>query len=670
MATARLSMPLVLIETAPALTALDSGWSPQRHLRFGGFQEGAGAIAGTAIIEQLLGIVRPQYRAGVENIGMAPNVTKSSIGTLAGQFVRLLVQDPQGTIERGNGVYRATYSAQWHGQITGPRVSPDGAGQPVTGGTAAWQAAGIFSLLDQITINRGWVKPVDGANPADPGFMPPFNRLAGGDRSASTVAIDGRDVFIHDLSSVSSGSLWSARNVIDLLLIAAARPTLYGQPRGPKWRVLDPDNCLAFPVPESDFAGMRISQAILTLISAGRGLTFWTTLDRVGLTNFCTIHVRSTVSQSINMGMGNYTLPASSKTTTIDQADGPFIRHLTYTEKHESVYDIIELIGARPWVAVTLSLGTSLRVGWNTELQPTWANNPAWSTVSLVYRRFEVVPDWDGSNYPDVAGLRTWSTVTDSDAHGYGGFNGQRQSFSLLSPAAMLELTAELPVSDGFSILRLGARQKAVIIVGNGTYWEDMSDRWKVSVERDPAAIRIDDGANGAEIADWLAIPEAKLLVTIGVRELLPLKVSWVRPPPLTREAPRIRSETIAAEQWMALGGCVTGVSIAGTALTKIITPVTARDDVPQMLAQLGLERGNYEEPDVEISWEREGIDLGDQWRPGTLITSADLGDRTVQPDAVIVSRAVDKIQRSNGTASYVTRYTAMHVLPGTELRL
>jgi len=671
--TEQLVLPLVLVETSDDLPPSDQSWTVQPLLRFGALQEGAGTLAGSAVIEQIFGLIRPQYRDRYENIGVVPDTAKTGAGSLAGQFVRLLVQDPAGPITRGSGIYRSTYSAQWWGQITGPRVATDGAPAPLTGGSAAWQCAGILSILDQVSLDRGWVQTYD-SDVADPGFLPAFNRLPGGDRSNSTHTVNGATVYVHDLSSGSSGNKWTAKQICDLLLAGASRPFLYYEPKGPQWVISDPTNCLAYPAPMIDLAQQTVAQALLQLISADRGLIHWETVAG----SVVTIHVRSTVPTAI--ATPGYTLPASTKTTTIDQADGPFLRSLVVEERHESVYDHIALIGSQPWVACTLWFqhnpipapppgAMSLAKGWDVSTESAWDANPAWSTTHNVWRRFIVHGEWNGLQPNDEPGLRNFAARSPNGdpTYGFGGFTGARSATALLVPASSLELTADLPVSDGYSTLATGVRNKAVIIVSNGVFFEDMSDRWRVSTLRDPAAMLIDDGAHGTEIASWLSTDDVKLFVTIGLRELMPLRVSWVRPQPLPRSTPRTLTIAVAAEQWLALGSSWRGVEIDGSA-PLVASLTTVRDDTFVMQAQLALERARYQTPDIEISLSREGIDIGDAWRPGTLITTVDRGDRLQIVNAVIVSRSVTKIPRDRDTASYQTTYRATRVLPGNIL--
>lgn len=659
--TEQLVLPLVLVETATALPTSDNDWTPQPYLRMESVDDGAGTQAGSAVISQTYGLIRPEYRVAYENHGPLPDLGKTGSGDFAGLLLRLLVQDAAGTITRGSGIYRTTYKARWWGQFLGTAVNPDGAEAPETGGEASWLCAGIVSLLDQIRIRRGWVRSQSGSLVADPGWCPVFNDLPGGDRSSSTFTVNGVSVHVHDLLAASSGNTWTAKQVIDLLLAGLATAT-----GGITWSLSDPTNALAYIVPRLDLRGLKLSDALLRLISPARGLVHWCTVS--GKT--VTIHVRSTVSE--DLVMTGYTLPASTQTTTLDQAAGPFQRHVSVRERNEEVADLIELRGKQPWVGITLAYGTAFGKGWDAGLESSWGGNPGSSVYAHVWRRFLITDTWNGAQYNNAnIGLRDDLTVETSAAYGADGFTGARayDANTVRPPATMLEFTADLPVSEGFSTLRLGPRQKAVVVVGSGSNWVDFSQRWSVTVQQSPAAIIIDDGANGAEIADLVGAG-LTLLVTLGVREHQPLRVSWNR---ATGQRPRVQprdwSDDLDAEQWIALNGCVTGVALNGT-LSTLSSEVSARDDLTRLRAQLALERATREAADVEITWEREGIDLEDARRPGTLLTSLDRGDRTTQPDTLIVGRQVSKVRRANGTASYVTRYRATHVLPGEALLL
>ncbi len=669
------TQPLVLVETARDLPSSDSSWQQHDLIRFTGGSEGMSQMAGEISLEQPYGIIEPEYRRQFYSVGIDPDLARSGTGTLIGKLVRLLKQDSAGAITRGSGIYRHTYTAFWHGQIIEEIAAPDGA-ENIVGGSARWRAAGLASLLDQLPLREGRVKVAGGSDAVDPGYMPPFNFLAGGDMSSSPLTINGASIYVHDLTTTTSGNPWIASAALNYILTLASRPTIYsGSPAmGFAWTYDDPDNCLLYPLPRLNLNGLTLAQGINALVSPQRGLVWWVTVS--GAT--ATINVRSTMATAIVVP--GYTLPASSQTTTLDQADGPFIRDVELVENQESTYDVVEVRGARPWVAVTVlydGLGTSsLQKGWSTGLEAGWGANPNFSAYENVWRRFEILNTWDGQQYNDATvGIRATLTRATSASTGTDGLTGARTYTAASSTAAIppycMQIEPDLPVSVGFSTLRVGPRQRPVIVLGAGTAWIDMSTQWSVTVQQNPLAIIIDDRENGRAIEEYLSAGQ-KMLITIGVRETQPLRISWKRDPTLIpRSVPRVKViEDPDFEQWIALKGCVTGINVAGTALTTLSDDVSARDDITPLRARLALARAWLTVPDYRLSWRDQGtLDISNANRAGTLVTSANRGDRTVSPNVVITPRRWQLVNHGDAL-SYDTLYDTTRILPDLNVTL
>ncbi len=669
--------PLVLVETARDLSDNDDSWQKHDLIRFIGGAEGQSQSAGEIFLEQPYGIIEPEYRTRFYSVGVDPDLGRTGSGTLIGQIVRLLRQDDvNGTITRGSGIYRHTYTAFWHGQIIEERVGPDGASSDV-GGSAQWRAVGAATLLDMLPLREGRVKIPSGSTATNPGYMPAFNFLAGGDMTSSPLTIGGVSIYVHDLTTTTSGNPWRAAQVLAYILAFASRPTPYSSssaPMGFAWEVDDPDNCLNYIPSRLNLHGLTLAQGINVLISPQRGLTWWITVDGA----IATINVRSTVATAI--AVTGYTLPASTQTTTLDQADGPFIADVNLVENQESTYDVVEVRGGRPWVAITLQYdGTatgSLQKGWPSALETGWGGNSNFSAYENVWRRFEILNTWNGQQYNDATvGIRDTLTRATSAAYGSDGYTGDR-TFGAAAAAAIippycLQLETDLPVSVGFSDLRVGPRQRPVIVLGAGSAWWDMSTQWSVTVQQNPLAIIIDDRENGRAIQAYLASGQT-LLITVGLRETHPLKVSWQRAPNLIpRSVPRIKEiDDSDLEQWIALKGCVTGTNIAGTSLNVLSDNVSARDDLTPMRARLALARAWLTNPDYHLSWRNQGeLDISDDTRPGTLVTSFDRGDRTVAPNTVITSRRWQLVRRDDAW-TWDTLYDSSRILPGLDMTL
>lgn len=669
--------PLVLVETARDLPDVDSGWKQHDLIRFIGGTEGMSQMAGEAFLEQPYGTILPEYRRQFYNVGIDPDLARSGTGSLIGLLVRLLKQDDDaGTITRGSGIYRHLYTAFWHGHIIEENANPDGA-ENIVGGSAQWRAAGLASLLDQLPLREGRVKVSSGSTAVDPGFLPPFNFLAGGDRSGATITVNGSAVYVHDLITTTSGNPWTAAQVLAHILAIASRPTPYSSSSaltGFAWAVDDPDNCLAYIVPRLNLHGLTLYQGINALVSPHRGLIWWLSVS--GTT--ATINVRSTMATAITVP--SYTLPASTQTTTLDQAEGPFISDVRLVENQESMYDIVEIRGARPWVAVTVlydGTGTSsLQKGWSSSLETGWGGNPNFSAYENVWRRFQILDTWNGQQYNNsIVGIRDTLTRATDATNGSDGYTGARTFAGAAAAAAIppycLQIEPDLPVSVGFSTLRVGPRQRTVIVVGSASAWWDMSTQWSVTVQQNPLSIVIDDRDNGRAIQAFLAAGQ-KLLVTIGVRETQPLRISWQRDPTLIpRSLPRIKViEDPDLEQWIALKGCVTGTSVDGTTLTTLSDDVSARDDIVPLRARMALARAWLTVPDYHLSWRNQGtLDISATKRAGTLVTSVDRGDRTVSPNVVIAPRRWSLVRRDEAL-TYDTSYDTTRILPELNVTL
>jgi len=674
------TLPLVLVETARDLPASDNGWTPQPYLRFVGGDEGAGQVLGSITVEQHFGLLLPQYRAAFGDLGVVPDLGRTGSGTLVGQLVRLLVQDPAGTITRGTGIYRATYTARWWGQISALTVEGDGAAAPSGGGKATWQAIGIASLLEQITPLRGWVLSAGGTGVVDPGYLPPFNALPGGDRSATTQTVNGATVYVLDLitGAAGSGTPWTAREILDLLLAGATKvalnPATPFTVRGWTWALADPDACLAYTPERIDPPGLTLGQLVNALIPARRGLTWWASVSGATVT----IHVRSGVRTPI-VGTG-YTLPASSKTVALNISSGPWWVEPAVGEDQASTYDVIELRGARPWVGITLAFdgtaNTALRAGWTSAAKTIYDGNERSSLARDVYRRFELGANWNGRQYGasfSTVGIRDRLTAATSAAQGADGYTGAR-TFSdgsgfTATPAWLLSLESSLPCSSGFSTLRIGPRQRPVVMVGSGSAWEDRSSEWSVEVQQTPPAVIIDDGDFGRSIeAEILA--GRTVLVSLGVREIQPLRVSWQREPAaIPRALPRVKViEMPQVEQWTVLAGTVTGVNASGTTLTTQATDLTVRDDLTAMRQVLPLAVATLGRPASLVSFGQDAtIDVSTAYRPGTLLTDVFRGDRTQAVDQVITRRRWSVTRTPDGVEQYRTTYECQSVFPDLE---
>lgn len=646
---------------ARGLPASDAGWIYHPWLEFMGGDQGAGNVVGSASFRMTAGVRTAINQAKFQRVTETNNV-----GDILGGLVRVLVRDDAGDVSYDGDTWLEAFC----GKIIGKAVVPQGGSDSNNGSDYEYRAVGLGASLDQLPINRGFALASDGITVADPGRCPRFNHLAGGDRSAGTVTVNGAAVYVHNLSG--SGNRWTARQVMELILAVFARPVenSYGTPTGWEWSVSDPDGCLNYEVDDLDLHGMTVFQAITLLAGPRRGLTF--TVRAVGAA--CTVLVRSGSATAISVG--GFTLPASSVTMTFDVRDNRFIDQPVFTVDTSSVYDIIELIGACPWMAITVD-STQFDEGWTGAEQTVYGTNPTSTLVENVYRRFELQPGWNRASAPNSAvGLRWLRPVETSEAYGENGVTGARayQATAGQVTAASLDADRMLPCSEGFSTLSIGPRHPPVVIVAQSALsytdagWADACGelKWSLEIESRPIALRLNDGQSGADIQGYWT--SGKIAVTLGIREWLPLLVSWRRPQEeWPCSVPRIKTvELPHCEQWVVLDGTVKGVDENGLPIRQSGNLVV-RDDVPTMRQLLALYRAYFTEPNVSAEITIRGsIDAAAARRPGTMVTTLTTGEAVHQINAVVTRRRFVRVVR-DGVPMFDTVYTTERIAPELE---
>lgn len=641
-------------------------WTAAPHLEAISASEGAGQVVGEATLRQRYGKLRlPGATGQPQQVGL--------VDTL-GQWVRITVAS----------------AAIWHGYVNADTNAEAGG----ENGEQALHCVGILGVLADIFISDGWeARFLDGGDSAMyVDSAPAVNRLSGGDMSPATYSINGRSVHVFcrtgeaDVSDLIAQK-WTARAYLDYVLAHHAQPydpVADSWDGDLAWQIADPDNCLAYELPTTEYHGQRVLDVVNAIISARRGLTFFVSVSGA----MATINVRSVAASAITSG--GYTLPASSATATPDlsgiDAEDVSISHDLATE-----YDYIEVVGARPWVAMTLGFldgatpAQALVKGWTAAQEAAFDSgsgvNPA------VWRRFDIGRHWDGrqSGFVDV-GLRWDLGVT------AGAWDGSRQfggtGPNRINPRA-LEFTRDLPCSEGFGNLRSGPRQLPIVIIGSDVVSGD--DIFSVDPDKDSLQLEIADTPGAVIVGSPsddrgilqgrlksssepgffpedppIITPGEQMLATVGIREPAPLKVAWRRASGQRRDVPRCMSVNLPeCEQWLALKGTVTGVD--GGTVQSLADDLTIRDDLPAMQQALALLRAYYAQPSVLLSYKLRGeIDATADTRPGTLVTSATLagGDpgRVEDINAVITRRAW-----TFATGEIRTEITTERIIPDLE---
>jgi hypothetical protein len=675
MVLAQRTIPTVLVQTADTLPALDAGWTTQRWVRAVSGSGGSSQALGEWTLVQDFGVVKPQNAAAFTSAGIAPDITRAGlVDDLVGVVVRLLKSDDDGLIT----VDGATYTAFWWGVIQAQSIEPDLAPTRDTGGRATWLAVGIGTVLDGIHLDRGWLYQAAGVA-VDPGYLPPFNHQPGGDRSTSTVTINGLAVYVHQLGDSASVNEWTALDVLELLLAAAATPTLPGGTTSYGWTwslIIDDAGCLDYVPEDLNLGGLTLLQAINEVVNTKRGLVW--TLEVSGSSVY--IRVRSASPDAI--AIGSFTLPAASTTATLDVTDdevAPWIADLVIEQDESSTYDGITARGAQPWTGLTLAYPDHLGKGWSASEETAHAGFPSLPLYETVYRRFTLSPTWDETGFAD--GLKNTPQVATSAAYGVNGLTGGRSATVAADRVPGYVHTAErmVPCAEEFSASGIGPRQAPVVVVFNGTnLYEDMSLKWRVEIQNEPFAIVIDDGKHGLELKARLAAVGAKLYVTVGMREHRPMAVSWQRSPAeFPRATPRLKVIQVqGCELWSVRAGTITGVDgdkvrgAVGTTLTTVSPAISVRNDLARLEAVLALARSWFAVPGYRVRWtDRANLDISDTYAPGTLLTSVTLGDRTYGTYALITRRSWQLTTR-DGVEMWDTVYETQRILPDLEVIL
>ncbi len=668
----------VIVQFARTLPALDAGWITTTWIEWTGGSEGLGNQLGEAFLRQHFGVRTDQGlgsffpsggRRRFVNIGQAPDLgrqgdTGSVNDSMAGAIIRVLKSSPTGSVTI-NGY---TFEPFWWGVCRGPISEPDGSAGNDVGGSAGWQCVDIRSVLDQIVTRESYALSPITSKQVRIGRLLPFNRSPAGDCTASTYALPGGTVHIHSLST-ESAEPWSALRIIETLIATAARGDVdgTGAATGWDWVVSDPDSVLFYQPQAIDLAGLTLFQQINVLANADRGITWYATVSGETVV----LHFVSVSAGGVTVG--SESLPPSSFTAELDIRGNAALGSCTVVEDWDSVYDIIEVRGARPWVTMTLLLDTAEAVlkgsghGWLAGQDVVWGSDPEASGTDDVWRRFRLSASWNGQQYNESAiGLaNVLSRGTD------GGYSGERSYDPAkgIPPAWEIDFERLTCGSPSFGIVILAPRQPPVVVVGNTT-WEDMSQQWQVQVDTSPPSIRIDEGENGTVIQSRLAAGE-KILMTVGVREVDPLRVSWHRPAGQRPNAsPRIKVVTLpTCEQWKVLQGTVTSVSPGGALETS--GGITVRDDVPRMRQALAMLVASFSEPAVAVRWSvRANLDIGSTYRTGRLLTTLTRGEKAQTVNSVITRRSWSMaVQPGDGfgageVAYWVTSYDTQHMAP------
>lgn len=638
-------------------------WATRAHMDAPSVTEGAGQIIGSATLVYKIGTIRQPGASG------APAAVTPITG-MVGQYVRVLIEDLAGSVTIGS----VNYATIWYGIVDAQSIEDMGTGM----GIQTFVCSGLAAVLARLSMSQGFceVTQANGfAGLSLPHRHPSFNDSENTSGAGiGTWEINGSAPF--KIVTISTERL-TAKDVIINILAAQGKwfdpadSTFVGDI---DWALAD-NSLLGFACPTLDPNGMTPLDAINAIVNPRRGLTWRLTVS--GTT--ATINAMSTSAVTIG------DLPAATATVEPDLTE-IFTDAVSIFTDEAAVFDRIDVVGGDVWTGMTLAYDpnnsniydNALVKGWTSTEETAWANGSG-AVNDKVWRTFKLNPRWNGTTYDQGAsGIGNALTLSGSDYTGARSTTGFDAADGI--PSQYLKLTSTLPVAEGFPTAAdtKSKRQDALSFAQlNATAtWRDCNSERSFarslhfegrpfSVSFGDAHPSVSDLLQSQQVQNVAAIGGAasKLLVTCGVIEYNPIRVSWTRDP---AEWPRGTPRTLSL--WMPeavlhriAAGTVKGVT-AG-ALVLVANEIIVRDDRAELTEALDFLRAYYSVPAVTVSWVRRGyIDYEygtGHASPGVLVTAVDVGIGTVSVNAVVNRRVWTLTQDGYGTS-----YTTERVIP------
>lgn len=615
-----------------------------------------------------------QCRSGI-NAQMGSAQLSEEFGTLRAPGTSGIVSVAASVLLRGKRVNVQTWDGAawvdlWSGIVTAETRADNGPKM----GSIQWHALGMAYLLAGFKCINGF--ELDGlAQVTDRvGYLPAFNAMPGGDRSASKYSVGGVDIYVHNRAD--QVAKWTARNAIEHILQTqtgyydmATSSWLYGT----TWAISDAKSALAYEVPETDVYGMTVADAMQAIMPASRGITW--RIDYDSATDVATVVVGTSVKVSV--AGGTYTLPDAPDKVSIDYT-GINVDGLSIAWSEEQRADIIEVIGARPWTSISVNFKpadastSAFESGWSVDDETDFdADKPnadkAWSV-------FVARGAWKGtqrgSTTVGLSNVLAVSGPTDA-TYGSAGLTGVRSYDSAIDAAdgRTLGVERDLPTVVGFETAVVGDRQLPVVLCNNGSAWIDLSstqsgsEDWQIQLSEFPLRLKLGSNREDQSILKAMidtAAPE--IVATVGVRESIPLRVSWRRPSASwARTDPRIVTAHVPdCELWTTLSGTVTGLDDAGDPVATTTTD-TMRDDRPRMRGVLALLRSLHENPIRALSWSVVGA-TSTNIKPGAVIV-----EMTTDQGTEAICAVIDTVVWSFDEDTVSTSYSATPQPPQME---
>ena len=478
----------------------------------------------------------------------------------------------------------------------------------------------------------------------DPGDMPAFNALPGGDRST-----DGGGPFateVHD-RIVTPGTPWRASHIVDTLL-AALRDQFDG---GATW-VLGGQRTALDNFQACDLDGRSLREQLGQLM--GRGLGFTVSPNDEGRDVLLNIH--SPLRTSITAA--GWTIPASTSQRTVDLVAMTDRSGWNSSENWGRVMDRTVIQAGRRWDCITLGIAgddtQELLKDYTAGEATTWdaaTSDSRNGVLAHVHRRFRLSPTWVGGTFADGAAVLPMLRTRATDAlHGVNGEAGGFQAGGTFI-AQNIRFTKALPFTAGRdwtspsseTLIATEPLERPFVAIVDGSTWSLLD--MEVTVDADAPVITIGRDATDAATIKALLAAGKILAVTLGFLYPLPWRHSWHRDPDEQRSD---RAREIVYQrpdiEWRYMHeGTVTGVA-NGAAQEAVAGDIGPKPDTIEQL--LGLALLSHQEPFRDLTYTRAGVlDLSADTKPGVLITDATLPfgppeGTVVTIDGLIAARA------------------------------
>jgi len=534
---------------------------------------------------------------------------------LEGQYIRFLVADESGSID----IHGKKYVADWHGYIARvPRRDGGNADDAI--GIQTLVCEGLEGLLDRAMID-GCIEDYDGAE-VNPGFCHPVNGIPGGDMGTSAGTLGVRNF------DLESGTPWTATEWVRAALKWFGEPLVppySSRITGPPWQ-LDASTLLDFTAQTAAFDGKTVAEVLnyyCNPTSTGLG---WRVVVESDVPK---IRVSSTARAAITVGGATH--PGAS-TTAVDFDDDEFFENPS-VDIEQLPFAAVTGTGARPWVTMSLgwdkdaATGEILPDGWTTGQDP---SDEAGKTRR--WRVWRIASGWKGTMYGQTDnGLRHQLAATSGDAP-----DGTRGYVADVPHPRGLVLSTRLPAGEGWTTSASGNREKAVVVVHNGSSWITFATTIAVDGDR----IILGSSAQDArKLRAAMAASGTELVVTLGVREWAPLTVSYVSSPDdWGRELPAIyRHRQERLEQWVILANTVKGVASGALDLVGS-SDQSVRDDTAVLAQTVAQHAAALAQRVGQVAFATRGK-ISTDYPPLTVLDPITTGGEAETIGAVVTSR-------------------------------